>query len=348
MERALDPELLSLALGEHASLPSPEEISELLAAAELALLLREPEISDELIAIGWYLHAIASSKYALRIYGIERQRAAFQVAGHIFDLLLQTPELNRLERLKYCFAAQIAYLRSTLDPNALAVYQREFAEDLNDLSLLPDFQEIALSCGVAFLGFDVGSVFRVTGFIRREVEGLERDWNIDTISSTPFASAAGVAFGTRNLMSFLVYGNTDLLERARERLRIAVLAENSAEDQISRWVAAHLLNLADDLDRVSIWTALPPDISSGIRKAFAMGQPRILTLWPPQLDLFGSGEQEGLNPLSSQVKRLFLSTPTSGGKTLLAQLLVGHLTRVSPFLDYGASWSSHRAASIGA
>ena len=31
----------------------------------------------------------------------------------------------------------------------------------------------------------------------------------------------------------------------------------------------------------------------------------------------------------------------------LAAALVGHLTCASPFLDYGASWSSHRAASIG-
>ena len=322
MERALDPELLSIALGEQVNLPSVEEVSELLTAAELALLVHKPEISEELIATGWYLHAIASSKYALRVYGIGRQRAAFQVAGHIFDLLLQTPDLNRLERLKYCFAAQIAYLRSTLDPNAMALYRREFAGDLGDLGLLSGLQEVALSCGVAFLGFDVGFTFQFTDSLRREIEGLERDWGVDTVFSTPFGSAAGVAFGTRDLMSFLVYGNAVSLERARERLRVAVLAENSAEDQLSRWVAAHLLNLADDLDRASIWTVLPPDISPAVRKAFAMGHPRVLTLWPPQLDLFSAGEQEQGNPLSTQVKRLFLSTPTSGGKTLLAQLLV--------------------------
>lgn len=322
MDRALDPQLLGLALGEHVNLPAPEEVSRLLAEAELALLIHKPEISEELIAIGWYLHAIASSKYALRTYGIERQRAAFQVAGHIFDLLLQTSELNRLERLKYCFAAQIAYLRSTLDPNALALYRREFAGDLSDLGLLSGFHEVALSCGIAFLGFDVGFVFQLTGSLRTEVESLERDWGVDTILSTPFGSAAGVTFGIRDMMSFLVYGNKVSLERARERFRMAVLAENSTEDQLSRWIAAHLLNLADDLDRASIWTVLPPDVSPDVRKAFAMGHPRILTLWPPQLDLFSVGEQEQGNPLSTQVKRLFLSTPTSGGKTLLAQLLV--------------------------
>jgi len=131
MERALDPQLLGLALGSNISLPTPEHVSELLANAELALLLHRPEISNTLIGIGWYLHAVASSRFALEEYGIERQRAAFRVAAHIFDLLLQTPELDQVERLKYCFATQIAYLRGSLDPNAMAMYRREFATHLD-------------------------------------------------------------------------------------------------------------------------------------------------------------------------------------------------------------------------
>ena len=322
MDRALDPELLNLALGQHESLPTPQRLSELLAEAELALLLRKPELSDELIATGWYLHAVASSKYALRTYGIERQRAAFRVAGHIFDLLLQRPQLDRDDRLKYCFAAQIAYLRSELDPNALAMYHREFASDLAELGLLTHFMEVALSCGIALLGLDANYVYRVTRNLRREIGRLVAEWDVKDIFSTPFGSAAGVALGTQDLMSFLVYGRNQTLERAQELLRTAVLAESSWEDQISRWVAAHLLNLASDLKRASIWTCLPPDVPINVRQAFTMGHPKILTLWPPQLKLFGATGQEETNPLSPQVRRLFLSTPTSGGKTLLAQLLV--------------------------
>lgn len=337
MDRALDPELLSLALGEHEALPLPEEVSRLLAEAELALLLRKPKISEDLIGIGWYLHAVASSKYALQTYGVERQRAAFKVAGHVFDLLLQTPEIDRFEKLKYCFASQIAYLRSELDPNALAMYHREFGADLGEVGLLSHFQEVALSCGVAFLGFDAGYVYPVTKSIRDEIETLVREWEVESILSTPFGSAAYVALGARDLMSFLVYGRLNLLERACELFQIAVLNEASAEDQISRWVAAHLLNLANDLEGTSIWTILPPEVPEGVRRAFAMSQPRILTLWPPQLDLFSEGEQEAVNPLSAQVKRLFLSTPTSGGKTLLAQLLVSsHLATQQTSVCYVA------------
>lgn len=320
MERALDPELLRLALGQHQVLPSAEDLSELLAEAELALLLRDPSISDQLIAIGWYLHAIATSNYALRTYGIERQRAAFQVAGHIFDLLLQAPEVPRMERLKYCFAAQVAYIRSTLDPNSMAMYRREFATDLDELGLLSHFEEVALALGVAFLGLDVGYVYRETSHIRDEASDLETAWDVNDILLTPFGSAAYVAYGIRDLSSFLVYGRLDLLERGRERLRAALFPDAPTRDNMSRWVAAHLLNLANDLERASIWTALPPDIPIGVRRAFANASPPILTLWPPQLELLGP--ERTSSPLSSHIRRSFISTPTSGGKTLVAQLLV--------------------------
>ena len=337
MDRALDPELLGQALGQHERLPSPEELSELLAAAELGLLLREPEIPEELILTGWYLHAVASSKYMLRTYGVSRQRAAFGVAGHIFDLLSQRSGLDRIEWLKYCFAAQLAYLRSKLDPNALAIYHREFFEDLSDVRLLTHFREVALSCGVALLGFDVGYVDRVTRSVGLEINNLQKAWDVEDVFSTPFGSAAGVALGSRELMRFLVYGGNEKLEHARSLLLRAVLSEPSAEDKVSRWVAAHLLNLADDLENSSIWTALPPDIPPDVRRAFVFGSPRILTLWPPQLDLLGRAEESSTNPLSSEVKRLFLSTPTSGGKTLLAQLLVvSHLAMENTSVCYVA------------
>jgi hypothetical protein len=335
MERDLDPDLLRLALGEHEGLPSAEEVARLLAEAEVALLLQDPRISTDLVALGWYLHGIASSKYALRMYGFARQKAAFQVSAHIFDLLLQTPSLKRQDQLKYCFAAQISYLRSTLDPNAIALYRREFAGNLKSLSLVSNLQEVALSCGVVFLGFDVELAFRLTRSLRDEIERLNRDWGISSVFATPFGAAAGVALGTRDLMSFLVYGRMDLLARARGSLATSVSSENSTEDHLSRWVAAHLLDLADGLSKSSIWTALPPDISPSVRKAFVMGRPNILTLWPPQLEMFNSGEHEQGNPLSSQVRRLFLSTPTSSGKTLLAQLLVlSHLATARTAVCY--------------
>lgn len=70
MERSLDPELLSLALGQHNNLPTPRELSELMAQAELAILMGTPQVSEEVLAVGWYLHGVATSKYALQTYGV--------------------------------------------------------------------------------------------------------------------------------------------------------------------------------------------------------------------------------------------------------------------------------------
>lgn len=337
MERALDPELIGIALGSHENLPTPEEVSRLLAEAELALLLRKPEVSEQIEAIGWYLHAIASSKYALRTYGVDRQRNAFQVAAHIFDLLLQIPQIDLIERLNYCFTCQIAYLRGELNPNAIAIYRREFEGKLSDLDLLNNFQEVALSCGIGFLGLDINYIYRVTGNLQNQIRRLVNRWDIEDIFATPFGSAAGVAVATRDLTSFLLYGRTSALKRARATLQRAVLAESSLEDHVSRWVAAHLLNLSDDLENSSIWKVLPPDVPDGVRKAFSMGQPKILTLWPPQLDLLKIAEPSTVNPFSSSVKRSFLSTPTSGGKTLVAQLMVAsHLATEKTSVCYVA------------
>jgi len=239
MDRALAPELIHLALGDHESLPSAETVSQLLAEAELALLLRKPDVPESLVAIGWYLHAVGSSKYALRAYGVDRQRKAFQVSGHIFDLLLQMPESNVVDRLKYCFACQIAYLRGQLNPNATAIYQRAFSGKLIDLGLLENFQEVALSCGVALLGLDIRWVFRVTTELQNEAAGLVSRWGFENISSTPFGSAADVAEGVRHLASFLVYGRLEALARARSVFTRAISTEAYLEDQVSRWVAAH-------------------------------------------------------------------------------------------------------------
>jgi len=337
MERALDPELIGIALGSHENLPTPEEVSGLLAEAELALLLHKPEVSEQIEALGWYLHAVASSKYALQMYGVDRQRKAFQVSAHIFDLLLQMPPTDLVDRLNYCFACQIAYLRSELIPNAIAVYQREFAEKLGTLGLLNNHPEVALSCGVGFLGLDVNYVYRITNNLRNQTSRLVNEWDVEDIFSTPFGSAAGVAAATRDLTTFLLFGNNSVLERARATLQRAILAEPSLEDHVSRWVAAHLLNLSSELENSSVWTVLPPDVPSGVRRAFGMGQPKILTLWPPQLDLLRMAEKGTATVFSPSVKRSFLSTPTSGGKTLIAQLMVAsHLATEDTSVCYVA------------
>lgn len=335
MERSLDPEFLAFALGQHANLPKPAVLSELIAKAELGLLQHRPEFDMELKTNGWYLHAIGSSKYAQRMYGVDRQRAAFQVSAHIFDLYLQSQELTLFEKLKYSFASQVAYLRSELAPNAIAIHNRMNLEINHDLNITENHQEIALSCAVSLLGMDAGYIYKFTDSLQNEIDRLLAEWDVDNIFDTPFGAAAGVALATRDMISYLVYGRMPNLERAKDLLNTSIQSNASLSDQISRWVAAHLLSLSDDLRNSSIWTVLPPDVPPNVRKAFSMASPKILTLWPPQIQLFTENMAQGINPLSPDAKRLFIATPTSGGKTLLAQLLiVSHLSTARTSVCY--------------
>ena len=89
-------------------------------------------------------------------------------------------------------------------------------------------------------------------------------------------------------------------------------------DLNSRWVAAHLRDIADDLGTASVWAHLPPSVPPAAAKAMTLGDPPVLSLWPPQLDLLSAAP----NPLDPSVKRLVLSFPTSAGKTLIAQYIV--------------------------
>lgn len=334
MERSLNPALLGLALGDTPMLPSSQELAELLAQAELDLLLHKSDRLPALEATGWYLHGIASSKEALAVYGIERHRAAFQVSAHIFDLLMNQENLPRISRLKYCFAAQVAYLHSSLDPNAIALSLRVRDINLGDIGVLQNTEELALISAISLLGMAVGTVFDLTDRVRDETRRIESEWQIASMLDTPFGAAANVALAARHVIIFLAYGRAGRLDQARQLLRNALVSEASLQDHNSRWVAAHLLNLIDGLQSSSIWTVLPPSVPPSVRKALVMGKPSIFTLWPPQLQLLSDVEA---NPLDSKTKRLFLSTPTSGGKTLFAQLLVAaHLASTNTAVCYVA------------
>mgnify|MGYP000093886243 CR=1 FL=1 len=342
MERAIDPNLLSEALGQHEVLPTPEELSSILAQAELQLLVKNFDQDERLRAIGWYLHAIGSSQYALAEYGFTRRRSAFQVSAHIFDIALQQSELERIEELKFCFAAQIAYLHSEVAPNSMALYRRTNFSEIGYLELVDYYEEIALLSAVRLLSFDVNGVYSLTEAVHQNSQALLSEWGISNILHTPFGAAVNVSSACRDMISFFVYGNLDLLDRSRNKLQDALSARSSTHDINSRWVAAHLLDLADNFENTSIWTSLPPSLPDIARKVFAHSSPRVLTLWPPQLEFLSGNETDEsepdpVTPLVPEARRVFLSTPTSGGKTMLAQLLiVAHLVTEATSVCYVA------------
>jgi len=124
MERALNRDLIELALGGHERLPNPDELQQLMADAEVKLFLHRPRLPEEALSAGWYLHGIASSPSAYELYSPARQRRAFQISAHILYLALQDRGRNAIDRCRLAFGAAVGYRRGELEPNAMAVYRR--------------------------------------------------------------------------------------------------------------------------------------------------------------------------------------------------------------------------------
>jgi hypothetical protein len=330
VERALDLTGLAEALGEHPHLlvpgllPSPPELQALMAEMEVRLFVRQPRTPEEVMSAAWYLHGVASSNQAFALYTPERQRRAFQISAHIFDLALDERSRGRSEQLQLGFAAEIGYRRGELDPNATAVYRRVQAHLRAAPPLLEHANTLAVEAAVALLGFDTARLFPLLAAWQQQLRGLAGDVGLDNLQGTMFGPAQRVVDGVEALLRFLTLGDRGQLEQARVAFRAVVGGEAGQGDLDARWVASHLLGFAENADAGSPWSVLPPDVPSAARQAFTLPSPVGLTLWPPQRELL---TQPGpVHPLAPTARRVLLSVPTSAGKSLLAQLFaVAHL-----------------------
>lgn len=319
MERALDLGLLIGALDGRTGLPTAQELQQLMADVEVQLFLRRSEIPQRLIDAAWYLHAVASVDQARQRYTVARQRQAFQVSAHIFDLALSQEDWPLLDRLSFGFAAAIGYRRGGRDPNATAIMTRLRASIDTRSPALDHIDSLALEAGLAFLGFETRTLFRWLATWRRQLAELASESELPDLTSTAFGTTHMVILGADDLLAYFARGDTARLERGRERLRAAALGQAGPGDINGRWVAAHLLALSGEAEAGSLWnpSVLPPSVPAVVRQAFTIGSPPVLTLWEPQRDLL-TGD---LSPFDPAARRMVLAVPTSGGKTLLAQML---------------------------
>ena len=317
MDRALDLQLLTNALGEHARLPSPEALQRLLSEAEVGLFTHRADFESQLVDTGWYLQSVATARVDLDLYSIERQRQAHQVSAHIFDLALQSGNLTELEVLQYTFAAQIAYMGGELTPNAAALARR--LTIVREPEQLGDPGIVSLEAGVLLLALDRPVLYPLLDTRINQLDTLATEFG--GISDSQYASADGVVRGARELTTFLTYGHSSALSRARGHFRRTLENRGAPSDVESRWVAAHLLQVSDGLETSSVWSVLPPNLPSAAR-AMTLGDPPVLQLWPPQLSFLTSDTPGEPSPLDPSARRVILSFPTSAGKSLLAQLFV--------------------------
>ena len=317
MDRALDLQLLTSALGDHARLPSPEALQRLLSEAEVGLFTHREDLEPQLLDTGWYLQSVATAREDLDLYGIERQRQAHQVSAHIFDLALQSGNLTELEVLQYTFAAQIAYMGGGLTPNTAALARR--LTIVREPEQLGDPGIVSLEAGVLLLALDRPALYPLLDARINQLDTVAAE--LGDISDSQYASADGVVRGAREITTFLTYGSSNALSRARGHFRRALESRGAPSDVESRWVAAHLLQVADGLETSSVWSVLPPNLPSAAR-AMTLGDPPVLQLWPPQLSFLTSETPGEPSPLDPSARRVILSFPTSAGKSLLAQLFV--------------------------
>jgi RAD3-like DEAD/DEAH box helicase len=190
---------------------------------------------------------------------------------------------------------------------------------------------MALQVGVAFLGLDFGRLSALLAESRRRLNDLLTDANLATLSGTMFGPAQSVVIAVSSLLSYLRNGDSQQLENARAALNNVILGTAGQGDHDAKWVAAHLLSIANGMATSSVWSVLPPSLppeaASSVARAFTYGAPPVLTLWPPQVELL---TRDRRNPLDIASNRLLLSVPTSAGKTLLAQVIIcAHLAQTN-------------------
>ena len=96
--------------------------------------------------------------------------------------------------------------------------------------------------------------------LQREAGQMARIVSVTDLIDTPYGSAARVIEGCNNLIVHLTYNQPDRLERARQLFGEGTDPPYAQFDLDSRWVAAHLRDIADDLGTTSVWAHLPPSV----------------------------------------------------------------------------------------
>jgi hypothetical protein len=318
MEWALDPDALKFALGELPETLAPNELQELLADAELSLFTGAPEVSEELVRCGWFLHAIGSA--GGETIDWDRRQRAFRISAHILELA-QLGDRPVGEKLELTFGSMLGYRRGGLDPNATAVFsqaQKLLSQTADAGSLWS--AGIAVEAGIYLLGFRTRDAFGWLRTRREAFESLREATGLESIEGTMFGPARNVVESCFGLLRYLIFGDRRGFESSQANLRSIFEEGGETATTNEQWVAAHLLSYSDEVKSTSIWSALPDAVPSAVRRALTSTSPPVLTLWEPQARLLKA--DGGAQLLSSETKRAILSIPTSAGKTLIAQIIV--------------------------
>ena len=316
MDRSLDLDLLRNALITPGRLPTPEELQNLLLAAEIALFTGTRRFDQRLLEVAWYLHTVATAPSPNDVAPARRGEAA-RVSAHIFDVYLQQngDDLDEPAYRRYAVAAQAAYLIGDASPNAVAVGSRR---QLEPPSVVEEPGLASLHAAHLLLGLNLPNLRLYLNTTTADIQAATADPVIDPNQSR-LAAASATLQGVQRLLIHLTSGDPGQSAIAQDRFSEAVTSPFSQADTDSRWVAALLSDFGTAYAQASVWSLLPPDFPN-VQRAFTLGDPPVVLLWPPQAELLRAEP----GPFDPGVRRLVLSFPTSAGKTLLAQMLICH------------------------
>ena len=302
MDRALNFQRLTNALGTHNRLPSPLEIQDLLLNAEIDLFTGQTRFDNDLLKAGWYLLAIATAISDIQVndqVGFRRAEAG-RVAAHIFDVFLQQ-ESSRLQidtLARYVVGAQVGYLIGDLAANAMAIRARHPLEG-TDLVSNPGL--VSLNTASLLLSLDHRRLGQELAGIESQLSSLV-SVGYEQISTSPWAAVDATITGITALRDYLLNGESTRLTDARSAFDSAINNPFGEEDEDSRWVAAILSDLGDNFGQSSIWAIVPPGFPQ-VSRAFVLGEPPIVLLWPPQAEF--------LRSVPSPVSYTHLTLPTN-------------------------------------
>lgn len=316
MDRSLNLDLLRNALVTPGRLPSPEELQNLLLAAEIALFTGARRFDERLLEVGWYLHTVATEPSQNNVAPARRGEAA-RVSAHIFDVYLQQigSDLEEPTYRRYAVASQAGYVIGDATPNAQAVGARY---ELPPPSVVDEPGHASLHAAQLLLGLNLPALGEYLISTAGELQAATSDPIIDA-SQSRWAAAAATLQGIQLLQRHLAFGDPGQLAAAQAQFAAAINNPFAEADTDSRWVAALLSDFGTAFAQASVWALLPPD-HPDVQRAFTLGDPPVVLLWPPQAELLRSAP----GPFDADVRRLVLSFPTSAGKTLLAQMLMCH------------------------
>lgn len=319
MDSALAQAELSRAVAGLDALPSPQELQELIARAELARFLGQEAPGPVFREVAWRLHTVAAA--GADSYEDAQRAAAFRVSAHVFELALGTSRL-REDQFRLCLGAAAGYRLGGLDPNAEALLRRvSLEDDPNEDSLWsPD---MVLKAGLRLLTLKTRPSFAALKIYRSRLAALERD--LGSLEGSAFWPAMAAVEGCIATLRWLVFGDYAGLESARKWFD-KLAAGGSGASVTDRWAGVLLRSVCEELAEASIWRSLPEGVPASVRRALTMTTPSVLLLWPPQRDILAADDGPGL--LDPDLRRAVLAVPTSAGKTLLASIMVlDHVAR---------------------